>query len=196
MFEPGTVELAVGDQVRATKNIGACKNNQLYRVVEISNGHIGLVPCRGGEKQVRVSTDRAMHIDQGIAVTSHASQGKTVDQVIASAPVSSFAHVNQAQFYVSMSRARQAMHLFTDGKDALREAVCRTAERLSPSEISVDRERKREKNRGVVVSKEVDLQPGARKRAVEAFEKEQINQQSKEDGWRGDWARSVKLICP
>lgn len=98
MFEPGTVELAVGDQVRATKNIGACKNNQLYRVVEISNGHIGLVPCRGGEKQVRVSTDRAMHIDQGIAVTSHASQGKTVDQVIASAPVSSFAHVNQAQF--------------------------------------------------------------------------------------------------
>jgi hypothetical protein len=31
---------------------------------------------------------------------------------------------------------------------------------------------------------------------VEAFEKEQINQQSKEDGWRGDWARSVKLICP
>ena len=88
------------------------------------------------------------------------------------------------------------MHLFTDGKDALREAVCRTAERLSPSEISVDRERKREKNRGVVVSKEVDLQPGARKRAVEAFEKEQINQQSKEDGWRGDWARSVKLIRP
>jgi hypothetical protein len=62
--------------------------------------------------------------------------------------------------------------------------------------LAWDRERKREKNRGVVVSKEVDLQPGARKRAVEAFEKEQINQQSKEDGWRGDWARSVKLICP
>ncbi|MBV8415124.1 MAG: hypothetical protein JO251_07940 [Verrucomicrobia bacterium] len=41
-----------------------------------------------------LSTDRALHIDQGIAVTSHASQGKTVDQVIASAPVSSFAQVN------------------------------------------------------------------------------------------------------
>jgi hypothetical protein len=27
------------------------------------------------------------HLDQGIAVTSHAAQGKTVDQVIVSAPV-------------------------------------------------------------------------------------------------------------
>lgn len=31
-----------------------------------------------------------MYIDQGIAVTSHASQGKTVDNVIVSAPVESF----------------------------------------------------------------------------------------------------------
>ena len=41
------------------------------------------------------------------------------------------------------------MYLFTDSKDALREAVCRPAERLSPSEIAL--------------TQEVDLQPGARK---------------------------------
>ena len=68
-----------------------------------------------------------MHLDQGIAVTSHASQGKTVDQVIASVPVNSFAQANEAQFYVSMSRARQAMHVFTDSKAALREAVMRAS---------------------------------------------------------------------
>jgi ATP-dependent exoDNAse (exonuclease V) alpha subunit len=53
----------------------------------------------------------ALHIDQGIAVTSHASQGKTVDEVIVSVPVEASSQTNEAQFYVSMSRARQAMPL-------------------------------------------------------------------------------------
>jgi len=79
-----------------------------------------------------------LHIDQGLVVTSHASQGKTVDQVIASVPVNAFSQVNSAMFCVGMSRARWAMHLFTDRKEALREAVCRPSDRLSPSELMQD----------------------------------------------------------
>jgi hypothetical protein len=60
---------------------------------------------------------------------------KTVDQVIVSCPVRAFSHTNEAQFYVSMSRARHCMYLFTDSKAALREAVCRPSERLSPWEL-------------------------------------------------------------
>src|SRR6266446_8237089 len=70
-------------------------------------------------------TTALLHLDQGISVTSHASQGKTVDNVIVSAPEAAFAQVSQAQLYVSMSRARRSMHLLTDCKEALREAVCR-----------------------------------------------------------------------
>jgi hypothetical protein len=87
------------------------------------------------------STDKATHLDQGIAITSHASQGKTVDQVIASAPVSSFSQINQAAFYVTMSRARSVMHLFTDCKAALQAAVCRKSERLSPAEMEHEQAR-------------------------------------------------------
>jgi ATP-dependent exoDNAse (exonuclease V) alpha subunit len=76
-----------------------------------------------------------LHLDQGIAVTSHASQGNTVDQVIVSVPVAAFSQTNEAQFYVSMSRARSAMHLYTDSKAALKEAVMRPSERLSPFEL-------------------------------------------------------------
>jgi ATP-dependent exoDNAse (exonuclease V) alpha subunit len=75
----------------------------------------GKVTLAGGELAVR----RALHLDQGIVVTSHASQGKTVPQMIVSVPVESFSQANEAQFYVSMSRARKAMHLFTDSKVAL-----------------------------------------------------------------------------
>jgi ATP-dependent exoDNAse (exonuclease V) alpha subunit len=77
----------------------------------------------------------ALHLDQGIVVTSHASQGKTVAQVIVSVPVESFSQANEAQFYVSMSRARRAMHLFTDSKAALREAVTRKSARVSLWEL-------------------------------------------------------------
>jgi hypothetical protein len=42
----------------------------------------------------------ALHLDQGIVVTSHASQGKTVAQVIVNVPVESFSQANEAQFYV------------------------------------------------------------------------------------------------
>jgi hypothetical protein len=75
-------------------------------------------------------------VDQGIVVTSHASQGKTVAQVIVSVPVDSFSQANEAQFYVSMSRARKTMHLFTDSKIALREAVTRKSARISPWELT------------------------------------------------------------
>jgi ATP-dependent exoDNAse (exonuclease V) alpha subunit len=82
-----------------------------------------------------VRTGAVLHLDQGIAVTSHASQAKTVDQVIASVPVRTFSQANEAQFYVTMSRARSAMHVFTDSKVALRDAVTRPSKRLSSWEI-------------------------------------------------------------
>jgi hypothetical protein len=108
--------------------LGRFRNNELLtvsgireRAITVENGEI---VSRG-----------ALHVDQGIAVTSHASQGKTVDQVIVSVPVEAFSQTNEAQFYVSMSRARKAMQLVTDSKAAQREAVCRPSKRLSPWEL-------------------------------------------------------------
>ena len=50
-----------------------------------------------------------LHLDQGIAVTSHASQAKTVDQVIVSVPVRSFSQANEAQSGRGLrGRAREA----------------------------------------------------------------------------------------
>ena len=79
-----------------------------------------------------INLQRPLHLDQGVAVTSHAAQGKTGDQVIVSMPVTAFSRANQALFYVSMSQARTSMRLFTDSKVALKEAVTRPSERLSP----------------------------------------------------------------
>jgi len=132
LYGPEQIAVAVGDQIRVTKNFQCngqkFRNNELLTVSGIRERAITV------EKGEIVSRG-ALHLDQGIAVTSHASQGKTVDQVIVSVPVEAFSQTNEAQFYVSMSRARKAMHLVTDSKAALREAVCRPSKRLSPWEL-------------------------------------------------------------
>jgi ATP-dependent exoDNAse (exonuclease V) alpha subunit len=132
VFKAETISLSAGDQIRITKNFQSegkrFRNNELHVVTDITQDKItlekGEIILRGG-----------LHIEQGFAVTSHAAQGKTVDQEIVSVPIESFSQANEAQFYVSMSRAREAMHLFTDSKAALREAVSRPSSRLSPIEL-------------------------------------------------------------
>ena len=134
--------LAAGDVVRFTKNFvakgGKCRNNDLATVQTVTSDNLTTSDGRV------MPTLSLLHVDQGIAVTSHASQGKTVDNVIVSAPVAAFAQVSQAQLYVSMSRARRSMHLLTDCKEALREAVCRPSERISPLELSAEHAFKRD----------------------------------------------------
>jgi conjugative relaxase-like TrwC/TraI family protein len=133
------IDVCAGDTVRVTKNVRVGKNR-------FRNNEFVTVEAVDGDKLTfsdgRVMRQGALHLDQGHCVTSHASQGKTVDQVLVSSPVRSFGQVNRAQAYVSLSRARQQMHLFTDCKVALREAVCRPSERLSPYEMLLNSEQR------------------------------------------------------
>ena len=156
VFRREQMELAVGDTVRGTRNISGLKNNHLYKVVAVGADRVSLLDCTNGQKRaIEVSISREVHLDQGLVVTSFAAQGTTVDQVIVSAPVSTFSNVSDSMLYVAISRARYLMHLLTDSKAALRIAVQRSSERLSPSEI-VGSEYGEEKI--------IDLQAGARKR--------------------------------
>jgi hypothetical protein len=133
VFVREKIALSIGDRVRFTKNVKhrgqKFLNNELRTVVGIEEGKIIF------DKGEIIRNGAALHIDQGMAVTSHASQAKTVDQVIVSVPVRAFSQANEAQFYVSMSRARSVMHLFTDSKVALRDAVTRPSKRLSSWEL-------------------------------------------------------------
>ncbi len=63
------------------------------------------------------------HLAHGYVVTSHASQGKTVDRVFVGQSSQSFPASSREQFYVSASRAREQVIIYTDDKEALLEAV-------------------------------------------------------------------------
>ncbi len=67
----------------------------------------------------------------GYAVTSHAAQGKTVDEVLVVASSRSLPAINQQQFYVSISRGRDACRVFTDDAEMLRSHITRSSARLA-----------------------------------------------------------------
>jgi conjugative relaxase-like TrwC/TraI family protein len=71
----------------------------------------------------------------GYAVTSHASQSKTVDEVIVVASSRSLGAVNREQFYVSISRGRQRCRIFTDDKLLLRDRIVRSSSRKAAIEL-------------------------------------------------------------
>jgi ATP-dependent exoDNAse (exonuclease V) alpha subunit len=89
-------------------------------------------------------------LTHGYVVTSHASQGKTVDVSLIALGSESFAAANREQFYVSASRGREAVRLYTDDKAAMMDAVQGSAARLSATELMEDAPTKPKRNRGIV----------------------------------------------
>ncbi|WP_430303572.1 hypothetical protein [Splendidivirga corallicola] len=55
-------------------------------------------------------------MDHGYCLTSYASQGKTVDRVLITQPASTLTASNPEQFYVSVSRGREAVTVYTQDK--------------------------------------------------------------------------------
>jgi len=76
----------------------------------------------------------------GYAVTSHAAQGKTVDEVLIVASSRSLRAINQEQFYVSISRGRERCQIFTDDSDLLRSYVTHSSARLAAVEAMPQRD--------------------------------------------------------
>ncbi len=72
----------------------------------------------------------------GYVVTSHAAQGKNIKHhVLVGQSSLSFPASSREQFYVSCSRARQRVTIYTDDKEALLEAIDQSDERVSATEF-------------------------------------------------------------
>jgi hypothetical protein len=122
-----TIQVSVGDQIRVTGGFREGKNvfmnNEIAQVREITDTELVL---HDGRRMRR----NGARIDQGVCITSHASQCRTVDQVVALPD-----GADAKAWYVSLSRARDAMHVYTRDKTALRQSVMQPGERKSVWEL-------------------------------------------------------------
>jgi conjugative relaxase-like TrwC/TraI family protein len=136
VYAPGEISLAKGDAIRITAN-GRDKSGKH----KLNNGSIYRVKGFTGKGEITLHNGWVLdknfaHIAHGRVVTSHASQGMTVDRVLVAMGKQSLPAISREQFYVSVSRARQKATLFTTiAREQLREAIQRGDDRITATEF-------------------------------------------------------------
>jgi hypothetical protein len=107
-------------------------NGTMLEVGKITPGAITLTTDKG--KSVNFDRDQPHAIDYGYAVTSHSSQGKTIDRVLIHAETSESRQIlNERMAYVAVSRARNEALIFTDDAEKL---AFKMARQIEKSEIT------------------------------------------------------------
>lgn len=139
LYQKSEMHLAKGDQVRITRNgfdqeRNRLNNGQLLDVVKVSkHGEIALRnPVSRAEYKLNQDFG---HLAHAYCLTSHASQGKTVDAVFIAQPAATFPATDAKQFYVSVSRAREQARIYTDDKGQLLDYAVRIGDRQSALEL-------------------------------------------------------------
>jgi hypothetical protein len=126
--EKRDLKVAAGDKLLLQSNWQEkFVNGELVEVKAVQGDSVVLADGRVIPENYRTFT-------HGYAVTSHAVQGKTVDEVLVVASSRSLRAINQEQFYVSISRGRERCQIFTDDSDLLRSHVTHSSARLAAVE--------------------------------------------------------------
>jgi conjugative relaxase-like TrwC/TraI family protein len=159
VYRRETLSVARGELVRVTANGQTADGHRLH------NGNVYQVAGFSKTGDLRLANGWIVprefgHLASGLVSTSHGSQGRTVDRVLISESAESFAAASREQFYVSVSRGRHQATIFTDDASALREAVERSEERLSATELVTARQaRAMRLRRQFALRREATLRP-------------------------------------
>jgi conjugative relaxase-like TrwC/TraI family protein len=135
-YRPIQLSVAKGDRVRITAG-GKTKDSK-HR---LDNG--SLFNVQGFTKRGDVIVDHGWiidrdfgHLTHGHVVTSHASQGATVNKVFVGMSSESFPATDQRTAYVALTRGKDQVQVFTDDKNDLLRAICREDDPLSAIDLS------------------------------------------------------------
>jgi conjugative relaxase-like TrwC/TraI family protein len=142
LYHPEKLSLTEGDKLRITMNgfVPEARPGAKGGKTRLNNGDIYQVEGFTRNGDIRLTNGFVIPknyggLTHGYVVTSHASQGKTVDIPLVALGSESFAAANREQLYVSISRGREAVRVYTDDKEAMLDAVQDSAARLSATEL-------------------------------------------------------------
>lgn len=134
VYREASLPLAAGDLVRITEQGRDVRGRRLATgtILELKsiNRNQEMLFTNGIKLDARFG-----HLDHGYCSTSYAAQGRTVDTVIASMGAQSEAAIYREQFYVTASRGRSAVRIYTDDREAIGRAISNSSQRLSATEL-------------------------------------------------------------
>ena len=125
--------LASGDKLQLKANGRSVENRKLV------NGELVTVKAVEPDGRIALADGRVLDKNfrqfvRGYAITSYASQGKSVDYVLFSDSAAKAA-TSQQQWYVTISRGKKGIHIFTSDKEQLQENITRSGDRPSVLDI-------------------------------------------------------------
>ncbi|CAD6367549.1 ATP-dependent RecD-like DNA helicase [Shewanella hafniensis] len=125
MFNLTESGLAVGETIvwRDNDKPTGRLNNDTAKVEKIEGTNVTFRLSSGKTGEFDMSKLANSHWDHGYAMTVHAAQGKTAQNVFVHAETSRESLLNTEQFYVQISRAKDRVYLYTDSKEGLVRAV-------------------------------------------------------------------------
>jgi conjugative relaxase-like TrwC/TraI family protein len=146
VYRPMELKLAKGDMIRITKNGFDLNKKRLDngKTLEVVGFGVGgsiiklQAPAnKRGQRQGLMYEISKQHgnLNHAYCITSYASQGKTYDRVFIAQPSMTFAASDKKQFYVSVSRGREAVKIYTDDKEELLETINQDGDRMSVHEL-------------------------------------------------------------
>lgn len=135
------LSLASGDRLQLKANGRSRQGRRL------ANGELVTVEKVLADGRIKLRDGRMLERDyrqfvRGFAITSYASQGKTVDYVLFSDSAIKPA-TNQQQWYVTISRGRRGIKIFTSDKVQLRENILRSGSRPLAMDVTNQRSLRR-----------------------------------------------------
>lgn len=135
------IELCRGDKVQLKANVRLNKNTKLANgsileyLGEDEKGRLLVADQHGQKHALPAGFKQYQH---GYAVTSYASQGKTVDHVLISDSQCKAA-TSAKEYYVSISRGRLSCTMLTADKESLRDHIHSLGERDLASDLKLER---------------------------------------------------------
>ena len=135
LYKRDSIDVAPGDILRITSGGTTADGKHALRTGTLHT-------VRGFDKAGNIlltnnwTIDRKFgHIAHGYAVTSHSSQGKSVERVFIGQSAQSWPASSREQFYVSASRGERQVVIYTDDKAGLLDAVSRSDERTTATDL-------------------------------------------------------------
>lgn len=142
VYSPHEISLSKGDEIRVVNKNGFDKagnrlNNRTTLKVKgfTKKGDIRTIKETANSKREFTLSPNHGNFEYAYAITSYSSQGKTVDRVLIAQPTTTFLASNQKQFYVSVSRGREDVKIFTDDKEELLAVIQSEGDRQGATEL-------------------------------------------------------------
>jgi conjugative relaxase-like TrwC/TraI family protein len=134
VYESREIVLAAGDWIRITQN-GFTEDKR-----RLNNGDLKQIKGFTKDGDIKLTNGWVVSKDygnltHGYCLTSYSSQSKGVDCVFVAESSESFRAAGREQFYVSASRFKEALKIYTDDKRQLLEAVRKSSHRPSATDL-------------------------------------------------------------